>query len=93
MLDGMDGWLDRQTDVCGLSCFSHVLLFVTLWTITPQAPLSIGFSMQDYWSELPCPSPGDRPDPGIEPASITSLTSFALADVFFTINATWEAPG
>ena len=48
--------------------------------------------MQAYWSGLPCPSPGDCPDPGIEPASITPLMSFALAGVFFTINATWEAP-
>ena len=52
-----------------------------------QAPLSMGFSRQEYVSGLPCPSPGD-PDPGIEP---TSLTSPALAGGFFTIHATWEA--
>ena len=47
--------------------FSRVLLFVTLWTVAYQAPLSVGFSRQEYWSGLPFPSPGDLPDPGIEP--------------------------
>ena len=49
-----------------LSCFSHVQLFATLWTIAHQAPLSMGFSRQEYWSGLPCPPPGDHPDPGIQ---------------------------
>ena len=40
-----------------------------LWTIVRQAPLSMGFSRQEYWSGLPFPSPGDLPDPGIEPRS------------------------
>ena len=53
-----------------LSRFSRVLLFVTLWTIACQAPLSIGFSKQEYWSRLPLPAPGDLPDPGIEPMSL-----------------------
>ena len=44
-------------------------LFVTPWTVACQAPLSMGFSKQEYWSELPFPFPGDLPDPGIEPAS------------------------
>ena len=48
---------------------SHVRLFETLWTVAPQAPLSMGFSRQEYWSGLPFPSPGDLPDPGIEPRS------------------------
>ena len=43
--------------------------FATSWTITHQAPLSMGFPRQEYWSGLPFPSPGDLPDPGIEPAS------------------------
>ena len=43
---------------------------MTLWTVTHQAPLSKGFSRQEYWSGLPCPPPGDLPDPGIEPASL-----------------------
>ena len=55
---------------CG--CFSCVQLFVTPWTIDCQAPLSMGFSRQEYWSRLPCSSPGDLPDPGIEPVSLRS---------------------
>ena len=46
---------------------SHVRLFVTPWTVAYQAPLSMGLSRQEYWSGLPFPSPGDLPDPGIEP--------------------------
>ena len=71
-----------------LSCFSHVWLFATLWTVDRQAPLSMGFSRQEYWSGLPCPPPGDLPDPGIEP---TSLISPALAGGCFSTSATWEA--
>jgi hypothetical protein len=48
----------------------------------------MGFSRQDYWSGLPCPPPGDLPDPGIEPASLMSL---ALAGGFFTTREAWEA--
>ena len=48
---------------------SHVRLFSTLWTITYQAPPSMGFSRQEYWSGLPFPSPGDLPNPRIEPGS------------------------
>ena len=55
-----------------LSCFNHVQLLVTPWTIAHQASLSMGFSKQEYWSELPCPTPGDLPDPGIEPMSLMS---------------------
>ena len=51
-----------------LSC---VWLFATLWTVARQAPLSMGFSRQEYWSGLPCPPPGDLPNPGIEPGSPT----------------------
>ena len=65
-----------------------VPLFATLRTAACQAPLSMGFSRQEYWSELPCPSPGDLPDPGIKSVS---LTSPALADGFFTTSTTWEA--
>ena len=67
---------------------SHVQLFVTLWTVACQDPLSIGFSRQDYWSGLPCPPPGDLPDPGIK---LVSLMSPALAGRFFSTSATWEA--
>ena len=52
--------------------------------VAHQAHLSVGFSRQEYWSGLPCPSPGNLPDPGIEPTP-------ALKGVFFTTNVTWEA--
>ena len=61
-----------------LSC---VQVFLTLWTVACQAPLSVGFPREDYWSALPFPSPGDLPEPGIKP---TSLASPALAGRFFT---------
>ena len=53
-----------------LNRFSHVQLFATPWTVVHQAPLSMGFSGQEYWSGLPCPPPGDLPNPGIEPTSL-----------------------
>ena len=71
-----------------LSHFSRVQLFVTPWTVARQAPLSMGFPRQEYWSGLLFPPPGDLPDPGIEPSS---LMSPALAGRFFTTSATWEA--
>ena len=55
-----------------LSCFSRVQLFATLWTVACQAPLSIGFSRHEHWSGLPCPPPGDLPDPGIKHVSLMS---------------------
>ena len=67
---------------------SPVQLFVTLWTVAHQAPLNMGFSRQEYWSQLPCPPPGNLPDPGIEPVS---LMSPELAGRFFTTSTTWEA--
>ena len=75
--------------VCVLSNFSYVLLLVTLWTVSPQAPLSMGFSRQEYWSGLPFPPPGDLPDLGVKSAS---LKSPALAGGFFTTSTNWEAP-
>ena len=51
---------------------SHVGLFLNLWAVAHQAPLSMGFSRQEYWSGEPCPPPGDLPDTGIEPASPTT---------------------
>ena len=50
-----------------MKSLSRVQLFATLWTVTSQAPPSMGFSRQEYWHGLPLPSPGDLPDPGIEP--------------------------
>ena len=73
---------------CVLSHFSRVRLFAIPWTVARQAPLSMEFSRQEYWSELPFPSPGDFPNPGIEPKSFMSP---ALAGRFFTTSATWEA--
>ena len=62
---------------------------LTVYSLTvSQAPPSMGFSRQEYWNELPCPPPGDLPNPGIEPAS---LMSPALAGRFFTASTTWEA--
>ena len=49
--------------------FSRVRLFATPWTVAHQAPPSMGFSRQEYWSRLPFPSPGDLPNPGIKPGS------------------------
>ena len=60
----------------------------TLWTVACPAPLSTGFSRQEHWSGLPCPPPGDLPDPGNKPAS---LMAPALAGRFFTTSAPWEA--
>ena len=54
---------------CVVSHFSHVQHFETPWIVACQAPLSMGFSRQEYWSGFPCPAPGDLPDPGIEPNS------------------------
>ena len=67
--------------VCMLSCFYCVQLFTIQWTVACQALLSIGFFSHEYWSQLPCPPPGDFPNPGIETAS---LTSPVLAGRFFT---------
>ena len=55
-----------------LSCLSRILLFVTPWTVACKASLSMGFSRQEYWSELPFPRPGELPDPGIKPSSPAS---------------------
>ena len=55
---------------CVLSCFSPVRLFVTVWTVAHQAPVSMEFSRQEYWSGLPFPSPGDLPDPAIKPMTL-----------------------
>ena len=71
-----------------LSCFSHICFYATLpHELSSQAPLSMGFSRQEYWSGL-CPPPGDLLYLGIRPAS---LTSPALVGGFFTTSTTWEA--
>ena len=60
---------------------------MTTWTVAHQAPLSMGFSRQGYWSGWPCPPPADISDPEIKPVSLKSPT---LAGVFFTTSATWH---
>ena len=80
-------WL-TEIPWCLLSRFSHVWLFVTPWTIALQAPLSMGFSRQEYWNELPWPPPEDLPNTGIKPVS---LMSPALIGGFLTTSASWEA--
>ena len=56
-------------EVKKVKSLSHVRLFATPWTVAYQAPPSMGFSRQGYWSGLPFSSPGDLPDPEIEPGS------------------------
>ena len=67
--------------------FSCVWVFAVLWAVARQAPLSVGFSRQEYWSGLPFPPPQDLPDPGIEPISPALAGGF----FFFCNCATWEA--
>ena len=74
--------------VCMLICFSHVRLFDPMDYIACQAPLSMWFSRQEYWSELPCPSPGDLPNPEIQPMSSVSPV---VTGRFFTRRAIREA--
>ena len=78
LLEDMHGWM--------LSRFSHVQLFEIPWTVAYRAPLSMRFSREEYWSGLPCPPPGDLPNPGIE------FGSPALQAEFFIIRATREGP-
>ena len=70
-----------------ISPFSCVQLFATLWTIACQAPLSMGFSRQEYWSKLVFPPPRNLPDPVIEPVSMSP----SLVARFFITSTTWEA--
>ena len=73
--------------LCACVCVCSVVSdSVALWTVAHQAPLSVEFSRQEYWSQLPFPTPADLPDPGIEPKSPASP---ALAGGFFTT----ELPG
>ena len=72
--------------ICVLSRFSRVVFFATPWTTACQAPLSMGFYWQEFWSGFLCPPAGDLPDPGVEPAS--PLSSALQADSLPT-----EPPG
>ena len=73
--------------VCVISCFRCFWLCAIPWIVAHQASLSMGFSRQEYWSGLPCPFPGNVPDPRSEPAS---LMSPALAARFFTTSTAWN---
>ena len=68
----ISSFLDICVCVCVCVCVSRVPLFMTPWIVAHQAPLSMEFSRQEYWSRLPFPSPGDLPNPGIEPWSPAS---------------------
>ena len=76
-----------------LSCFGSVQLFATLWTVACQAPLSVGFSRQEYRNRLPCPPPVGSSLEGTQVCGIepTSLMSPSLAGGLFTTTITWEA--
>ena len=65
------GGIGALTVVCACMCAKSLQSRPTLWPhgLAHQAPLSLGFSRQEYWSGLPCPPPGDLPDPGVEPRS------------------------
>ena len=78
-------WWTPHLYSCMLNCFSCVWLFVTPWTIARQAPPSMEFSRQEYWSGLPCPPPGDLSKPRDQ------AQASHIAGRFFIIWATWEA--
>ena len=84
MLSPGRGTLDES---CCCLVIKLLRLFAAPWTVARQAPLSMGFSRHGYWSELPFPSPGDLPDPGIESGDQISP---ALAGRFFTTSITWK---
>ena len=67
-----------------LSCFSSVQLFATPWMVTCQAPLSMGFPRQESWSGLPCPPPGDLPDPEISSVQFSSVQLLRHVRLFVT---------
>ena len=80
----------RWEGTCGSEIPSVVSDSATLWTVSRQAPLSVGFSRQEYRCGLPCPPPRDLPNPGLKPRS---LMSPALAGRFFITGTTWETKG
>ena len=78
------------TSVICVYMFSHIQFFATPWIVVHQAPLSMGFPRQEYWSRLPFPSPGDLPNPGTGPAFPVSPI---LAGEFFTTEPSRKPPG
>ena len=79
----------EATHACVLICFSCVLLSAALWTAPHQAPLSLGFSRQEYWNGLLCPPPGDLPFPGIEPVS--SMSPAKVGSLPLTVPPGWQS--
>ena len=79
---------DLHVCVCVQSHLSRVQLFVRPWTAAHQASLSMGFFRQAYWSGLPCPPPGDLPNPGTDSVSLMSPVKNSCE--FFTTNATGD---
>ena len=61
--------MNIAASLCVHVCSVALVMSVTLWAVACQAPLSMGFSRQEHWSGLPCPPPGDLPDPRIKPVS------------------------
>ena len=87
----MKGWIIFWWECIQACMLSRLCLTLcTPMDLACQAPQSMGFSRQEYWTGLPCPPPGDLPSPGIE---LMSLMSPALAGEFFTTSAIWEALG
>ena len=80
LCDNLEGWEEGSVCVFVLSRFSGVRLFATLWTVAHKAPLSVGFSRQEYWSGLPFLPPGDLPDAGIEPVYPALTGGFFMAE-------------
>ena len=80
------GYCPKIRAACGLSHFSHVQLFA--WTVDSNAPLSVQFCRQEYWSGFPCPPPGDLSNPGIK---LTVLMSSVFAGRPFATSTIWEA--
>ena len=72
------------------SCYSLAWLCATSWTVARQAPLSVGFSRQEFWSGVPCPPLGDLPNPRTEPGSLALTGRFFTTCRFFT--TTRESP-
>ena len=81
--------MELSSSHMGMWVLSRVQLFATPWTVAHQAPLSMGFYRQEYWSGLPFPSPRDLPNPRIKP---TSIASPALAAGFFTTELLGKPP-
>ena len=78
--------------LCVLSQFNHARLFVTLWAVARQIPLSIGSFKQECWSGLPCPSPGDLPDSAIEPSQLSNpgFLHFLHSEMSFFFLISWR---